>query len=167
MDDLHHHEWDRKPQRCKYSERFTLPNHSDVSNIKKSFHWKYTNPVECESLVWDTQRPHSKYSFSSFTDLLQGGELFWPWAGPLQPEWEGSEAGQRDRPHVHRPLPRLYVLLHLARQHSQGLRPPYHHPVHHQDFRSARSRIMSSTTLLTEIFIFKCVNGKWNTAKVG
>lgn len=75
---------------------------------------------------------------SSSPDLLQGSELFWPWPGPLQPEWKGREAGQRDHPHVHRSLSRLDVLLHPTRQHGQGLRPRHHHPVHHQDFRSAR-----------------------------
>lgn len=55
------------------------------------------------------------FFFCFFLDLLQGRELFWPWTGPLQPEREGSEAGKWDHPHVHRPLPGLHVLLHLAR----------------------------------------------------
>lgn len=55
------------------------------------------------------------FFFRFSLDLLQGRELFWPWTGPLQPEREGSEAGKWDHPHVHRPLPGLHVLLHLAR----------------------------------------------------
>lgn len=73
-----------------------------------------------------------------FLDLLQGSELIWSWPGPLQPERKGCEAGQRDHQHVHRSLSRLYVLLHPAGQHGQGLRPRHRHPVHHQDFRSAQ-----------------------------
>lgn len=141
QDDLHHRERNKKnPWRCDHSKCFTLPNHLDASNVS-------TN--ECKILLgWialGTECGLSEYScwFILFfilhfsLDLLQGCELFWPWAGPLQPEREGSEAGKWDLPHVHGPLPRLHVLLHLARQHGQRLRPSCHHPVHHQDLRSA------------------------------
>lgn len=98
-----------------------------------------------------------------FPDLIQGSELVWSWPGPLQPERKGCEAGQRDHPHVQRSLPRLYVLLHPAGQHSQGLRPRHHHPVHHQDFRSAQRGYQVGGWCLgyplqTEVFISKHVN---------
>lgn len=109
-----------------------------VEGVHKFALFSHTHTQTGHSLLVTIVFDHHHMFLSLSLDLLQGSELFWPWPGPLQPERKGGEAGQRDHPHVHRSLSRLYLLLHPTCQHGQGLRPRHHHPVHHQDFRSAQ-----------------------------